>query len=1039
LEAAFNVTESLARAGAGDAVAERPTTTFTRAQQGAFSLAIYRRVLEQVVEGKVFTLTVSTGEEERVFFFTRGAILFLATGTSGGEVLARKIVAQDLLPKEKVDVLVKRANSDTPLLQDILREDMILEPSLVSTLVEEAIEDHLLELMLWEGSLALYDLVPGNPPPRLYEHSVPALRLSVGAKALLERVLGRREEAFRVLSPLGGSLRHRVRLEPGATVKGLLAKHVSEVPRAIGEIVAAVAVEGTPPFRGAQAVAELVSQKKLRLERTTALTKEEEVAQALRIEDSFESFLNALLARTHLAAIYERAGENEKAADQYRGMAEEHLKRDAVVEGVAALRNVIRLLPQDIGARELLVKVLRGANRLADAGKECVELARVLLDQNLPGRARQAYELALKLVPKTLSVLWMLAGLLGFLGEKEDAIKRYEEIAQIAHEQHDQDAEIAAQQQVLELDPGHGKALEVVRRLSGYRDALRRRLAAVSGTVLLFLAIMGYGAYEMAALSGFKAARDKARAALDEQDFDLARSAVNEFLRGWTFTRFKGAAQSLLASIGDEERLFRSQRSLREERKAGELEVKEELPQAVSAWRSALEDTEEAERKALLAAALAQCEQKLKKVTDDLERAALLEKSYPERAYDIVTADVPHAPWLLEDKDLRVPLLLDSIPKEARILVEGEPLVKPTPYILERSFLPLRVRLEGRNREPLERTLKGIEAWPLVLVLPRKPAWNARDVVASSEPLFRGDAVIVAGVDREVKAVARETGKVLWRTSLGIFGECDAPLVALEEGVLVARARSGTVFGLSSSGEVRFACEVEPPPQDLLERNAERPVLARDGVLVREGARGLALVLASGAVLWHARAPGDLLGAPSSSGELALASGERQVFAWKVATGELAWTVDLPQSPVLGPVFGPKGLVFVPLEQGGLARLDPAGKLLSVVKEVFETGVSPALLGDERWLLVGSTGGALAALDEEGKPVFRAFTAEKRAVLWVRASTYSVLYGDEEMLYALDREGKEVWRTPVRDGAPAVADDRQVYQGSADGFSCYDR
>src|SRR5437588_2216525 len=154
--------------------------TFSRPQQGPFSLPLYRQVLEKVVEGNVFTLTVSTGDEERVFFFTRGAILFLAVGTSGGEVVGRKILAKGLLAPKKLDAALERASANAPL-QEVVREDMILDAKVVASLVEETIEDHLLELMLWEGSLALYDLVPGNPPPRLHE-SKTRVRLSVGSK-----------------------------------------------------------------------------------------------------------------------------------------------------------------------------------------------------------------------------------------------------------------------------------------------------------------------------------------------------------------------------------------------------------------------------------------------------------------------------------------------------------------------------------------------------------------------------------------------------------------------------------------------------------------------------------------------------------------------------------------------------------------------------------------------------------------------------------------------------------------------------------------
>src|SRR3954449_13144033 len=106
-------------------MAEVTAAVFARPQTGAFTIALYRQVLDLVLEGKVFTLTVSTGENERVFFFTRGAILFLAVGSSGGEVLARRILTKGLLPKERLDPLVAKANEDTPLLQDLLKDGVL--------------------------------------------------------------------------------------------------------------------------------------------------------------------------------------------------------------------------------------------------------------------------------------------------------------------------------------------------------------------------------------------------------------------------------------------------------------------------------------------------------------------------------------------------------------------------------------------------------------------------------------------------------------------------------------------------------------------------------------------------------------------------------------------------------------------------------------------------------------------------------------------------------------------------------------------------
>jgi outer membrane protein assembly factor BamB/tetratricopeptide (TPR) repeat protein len=1016
--------------------------SFERPQTGAFTLAFYRRVLEQVIEGKVFTLTVSTGDDERVFFFTRGAILFLAVGTTGGEVLARKILARGLLEKARVDELVKRANSGTPLLQDILREDMILDPKAVASLVEETIEDHLLEVALWDGALALYDLVPGNPPSRLYDPKVPAVRLSVGSKPLLERVLGKVQgEVPQVMTSLGGSLRHRIELAPGAPASEAIAKELAAGSRPISQVIQGAQLAGVPPWKTASELSHLLADKEARLERVSAPSKKDELAQAVRIEDAFEEFVNALLARAHMAAIYERADENEKAAEQYRGIADEHLKRGAVNDGLAALRDVLRLVPTDLGARELIVKVLRGANRLPEAAEEAVGLARALLDQNLPGRARQAFELAIRLVPGSTNVLWMLAKLLELLGEKEEAAKRYEQLAEAAHAANDRDGEVAAYQQVLALAPSHERARAVLRRLGGHAAAIRRRWAAAIGAFLLFLLVVAYGSYEIFAVQAFFKARDQAKAALEEGDFRVASSALLEFQRSWTFSRLRRAASSLLDAIDEEEKVVREDRSRDAERRARDLEAKNQLPKAVAEWRAALDDSLDPARRQDLSADLTRCSIRLAAVEKELERARdLVRQGLSQQAAELVERTLPQAPWLLEATDFQIPTLVDSIPKEAHLTVDGKPVDKPTPCVVERPLTPVLLRLEGRNREPLEEKLEGLAPWPLVLVLPRKPVWRAKDAVASSAPLLYHDLVVVAGLDRTASAYTRDAGTLRWRTSLGIFGETSAPPVATAGGVLVTRARSGTVTALTPAGSVLWSREVAPPGFDPLDSDPGRPVAAGKGVLVREGARSLVLLAEEGgAPVWSKRAESDLVGAPSAAGGLVFAAGERGVSAWNVDSGEPAWSVALKPAPVLGPVPGPKGLLHVVQDGGGIARVSPEGALVSIVKDAFEGAVSAPLAADDKNVFVPTAQGELVALDDKGKPAFRAYTDKQRPVGWARVTTYAVLYGDQALLYVLERDGKESWRHPVKEGAPATADDRQIFQGSVDGLSAYDR
>jgi outer membrane protein assembly factor BamB len=192
-------------------------------------------------------------------------------------------------------------------------------------------------------------------------------------------------------------------------------------------------------------------------------------------------------------------------------------------------------------------------------------------------------------------------------------------------------------------------------------------------------------------------------------------------------------------------------------------------------------------------------------------------------------------------------------------------------------------------------------------------------------------------------------------------------------------------------------------------------------------------------VVWEKRAEADLVGAPCLAGDRVFASAERRLLAFDPATGEPSGARhELPGNPVLGPVPGPRGTIFVPLEEGAVAIVDPRTRRVTPVKGVLEAAVSAAA-GDARQALFGTQSGDLVALDETGKVVFRAFTDQQRPVLWIRATTYSVLFGDASMLYVLDRDGQELWRHPVEEGAPAVADERQVFQGSPEGLAAYDR
>src|SRR5262249_34595632 len=107
--------------------------------------------------------------------------------------------------------------------------------------------------------------------------------------------------------------------------------------------------------------------------------------------------------------------------------------------------------------------------------------------------------------------------------------------------------------------------------------------------------------------------------------------------------------------------------------------------------------------------------------------------------------------------------------------------------------------------------------------------------------------------------------------------------------------------------------------------------------------------------------------------------------------------------------------------------------------EVNVEGSITSVLGDERWLLVGTDQGAITAFDSAGKSTPFHGAADKKPVRWLTASKDLVLYGDESMVYALETNGTDIWKSPVEGGPPALADEKNVYEGGPAGLSAFVR
>jgi outer membrane protein assembly factor BamB/tetratricopeptide (TPR) repeat protein len=1055
-----------------------PPLNLSRPTVGTFTAVLYEQVLTAAEAGNVFTLTVSSGDEERVFFFTRGAILFLASGATGSEVLARSIVGKELLPKSQVDELTVRACMDGPLLQEILAKEHILRPETILNLVEDVVEDHLLEVVLWDR--ALYEIVPGNPPGRLYERDAPSVRLSTSANAVIARVRPRIQEVTAVSVSLG-SFRSTVRRAPGAAPdtsterrRASVLGHVTDAPRTVKEVLDATRMDGLWALSAAQALVGLVADGQITLDKAPAeRVPAEELSKAAEIEHVLDSFVNGLLARMHLAKLYEKGLDPEKAALQYRGIADEHLANDRNSDGLGALRESLRLQPKDLGARELLVKALRTANQVQEAAREAIALGRDLIELGFPGRARNAFNLALEIVPGSIDALWLVAGLLSRLGYPEDSARCYSEIAERAEKAGEPGRALAARQACVAIGEKHpavkltlkdltgfdvkalaaaraaresvgfiaslfGRGLgdESLERLDRIRAVVLSPPALVLASLVVLAATLAWGTYELLARRAYEAAASRALVEIGAGHFEDARAAVHDFQSTWARSRSGPLGDALEADIDEEERFVHERASARDAREAERLEKEGRFDLALEHWRIALPGAE-AKKRPSIEEGMGRCEARSRQVREVLvEGRQLVKRGRWKDANELLVTNLIKTPWLRSAGDVKIPYRVETVPTGARVTQDGVLQEGTTPLVLERAPVPGTLTFERAGCDPLTVPVDALPPWPVVVLLPPSPLWRASGVSAANVPLVAGELVIASGSDRSATAVGAVDGSVRWRVPLGVFGETDLAPIRLDALTVLVRASSGTVVALDlATGTERWRRETTPPPLGGL---GGQPCAVPGGVLFREGPRDLACLAANGDRRWTINLDEDALSAPATSGDLALVATEHGVEAVKIASGERAWIARLPQRPVTAPVQEPSGSILVAMEPDDLVHLDRDGQLLRVEHETTGSSMSTSLDADDRRVVFGSANGVLVSQDSAG-PGFRV-ELSKKPVRWVRSAARElVVASDGFEILALDSRGRTLWRQPAEDPCPASADDARVYFGTRRGLAAFNR
>ena len=495
---------------------------------------------------------------------------------------------------------------DGPLLQEILAKEQILRPETILNLVEDVVEDHLLEVVLWTAPV--YEIVPGNPPGRLYERDAPAVRLSSSANAIIGRVRPRIAEVTAVSVALG-SFRSTAKRVPGARDASERAApgdrrspDVTDSPRSVKEVIDAARTNGLWALSAAQVLAGLVADGQVVLDKAPAERVPAEELSKCGRDRARARQLRQRAPRSHAPreALREGARPREGGPPGPAGIADEHLSNDRNADGLGALRESLRLQPKDLGARELLVRALRTANQVQEAAREAIALGRDLTSSSAsrgaratPSTSRSRSSLARSTrsgsspgcsrasVTRGLGPLLQrdrrarrevgragtrARGAAGvrLIGEKHPAIKLtlkdltgFDEKALAAAR--------AARESVGFLASLFGRGIgdQSLERLDRIRAVVLSPPALVLVSLMVLASTLAWGTYQLLARKAYEAAAARALVAIGAGHFEEAREAVRDFESSWARSRSGALGEALEAEIDEEESFAHGKASAR--------------------------------------------------------------------------------------------------------------------------------------------------------------------------------------------------------------------------------------------------------------------------------------------------------------------------------------------------------------------------------------------------------------------------------------------------------------------------------------------
>jgi outer membrane protein assembly factor BamB/tetratricopeptide (TPR) repeat protein len=947
-------------------------------------------------------LLVSDGLSEKCLYFSVGAIRLSSWGRRRVRTLDDALAKHPKVAPEVLARARKRGEDIGESLEDALANmdyaEVVRE---CSTLL---VRDELLDLIVWDG--AVYEYVEANPPPKIFDPRLQALKLSFGVPKLLKEAADGVANYMRGAGKFGQGHARLVRgstysygppeaVDP--TLAEILVDTIGESGATVDDVFLAFRRKGIDVLRASAALETCVDKRTFDAAKAQSvrLSKDEALAagqkEIAEIESALEFLINELAARQRLASTYQSIGDDKKAVHNLKRVGEELAARNRGEEAVDTYRQVIGLAPNDFGARERIIQLFEKMKRIPDALAEGGELASLFKQFGLFNRAKLVFRHMLRLDPAALDTRRALIELLVRLRENGEAVEEYEALAELLREQHDDDQVLAIYQQILKLDPNHQNAHTRVRAVARRRWSFLVPYIAVAAGFAILLGISAYVIAEYRVVRDFAEMRKKAFERALADDFIGARAAVKDFLVTHEGRRSEIAV--LTDEIAAIEREHRQRLAAEDYAKGRALEAEKRGMEARSVY-SALVATgrgTEWETKA---------QDRIRAIDLDIDEAeriaAAVRRLYHDGkdrdAYDKARELLRRFSWTEAARECDVPLAIETVPPGAAIAVDRREQTARTPCV--RPFKPiapftLTLSMKGFAPESRLVDLREEVPYPYHVELKKALVWKATTLgPVDAPPAVAADAVFLGGRDQRVYSVWPD-GRLRWSRALGVFADVLGRTLRAGPMVVVGD-RAGQVTGLDADG---------------------------------------------GEVKWRTKLAGPASGVAATR-DVAVIASQAAIIGFDAASGKERWRASLPSELAAPPVSGEDGVVVAVATDGTLLAIEPeTGRELGRFNVGGRAVVSPGI----------ASSGYLVATEDR---LLRLLAARDGHEIWrqklgaaatgpplATAATAYVPAGDK--VVALDlRTGAERWSFDVRSevrAAPTATRGGRLYVGASDG------